>query len=615
MNRRTPLLAVVLAPLAIWVLVFLWKAALLPLYVSLWHGDTVLKMRLAHEDPATREQALRDAMSSDLQDAQLALEIVQVLHSDAASDLRSSAGQTLGQIGRREPLPTAVNRILHELVMAGPDDVTLAAAINAVSQAAAHNACPEAVVVRIAGIFNEQHLPWMYARVAEALGRIGASQSLPAGVFATLNNEFATTQVAGLREDIARAFAEIANGGALPATTLELLAAALQEDRNERIRVQAVYALARGGVEYPPAGALLMAARADTHRDVRTAADSGLRILEAGRLYANRTPVAVAQDRSLPVGDRLKAIDRLKENSDDPVRREQILALAGDDDPRMAAAALGLFTYIDGGPADAFDRTRLIPRLKAAMARSDAQVRQAAYGSLSSLFVHNRDYRARAADFRPQLEAGARDPDPGVRVVALAAVLKADPDRRQRAAILEQALTDSDPAVRRLAVGWLGSPETDSTQREALFARLEQDADTSVRAEAVRTRQAWENRERAWPVKLWQWYRAGAYTQLGLSVLTAATIAAPLGIGGVYLLYYMARLLTYLYQRRWRALAVIPVMAAWAGASYGMFLLYFMAGHAGNLDTKGMLQLAGALWGACALYAVLGWGLHYPVRR
>jgi hypothetical protein len=27
------------------------------------------------------------------------------------------------------------------------------------------------------------------------------------------------------------------------------------------------------------------------------------------------------------------------------------------------------------------------------------------------------------------------------------------------------------------------------------------------------------------------------------------------------------------------------------------------------------LQLAGLLWAATALYAVAGWGLHYPVRR
>jgi hypothetical protein len=40
-----------------------------------------------------------------------------------------------------------------------------------------------------------------------------------------------------------------------------------------------------------------------------------------------------------------------------------------------------------------------------------------------------------------------------------------------------------------------------------------------------------------------------------------------------------------------------------------------MAGHAEGLDTQETLRLAALLWGAIALYAAAGWGLHYPVRR
>ncbi len=40
------------------------------------------------------------------------------------------------------------------------------------------------------------------------------------------------------------------------------------------------------------------------------------------------------------------------------------------------------------------------------------------------------------------------------------------------------------------------------------------------------------------------------------------------------------------------------------------FLLYFMAGHAGGLDTKETLQHAVWLWAATEFYAVTGWGLH-----
>ena len=63
------------------------------------------------------------------------------------------------------------------------------------------------------------------------------------------------------------------------------------------------------------------------------------------------------------------------------------------------------------------------------------------------------------------------------------------------------------------------------------------------------------------------------------------------------------------------ALAQIPVMANWAAASYGMFMLYFVAGMAGDVDAGETAILAGVLWGAIALFAALGWGLHYAVRR
>jgi hypothetical protein len=105
MTRRTPQLAMLLAPFALLGLLLLWDTVLRPLYISVWHGET------------TVTQALQD------------------------------------------------------VVLMESDDVTLSAAINALGQAAARNACPDAMMARIAGIFDESHLPWMNPRAAEALGR------------------------------------------------------------------------------------------------------------------------------------------------------------------------------------------------------------------------------------------------------------------------------------------------------------------------------------------------------------------------------------------------------------------------------------------------------------
>ena len=153
MTRRTPLLA----PIALWGLLLLWDTVLKPFYLALWRGETAVELRLASDDPKIPEQALRDAMSVQGMDTQLAREIVATLSGDAEPDVRASAGQTLGQIGQHQPLPVEVMRALHEIVLTESDDVTLSAAINALGQAAASNACPEAVVARIAAISMQRN--------------------------------------------------------------------------------------------------------------------------------------------------------------------------------------------------------------------------------------------------------------------------------------------------------------------------------------------------------------------------------------------------------------------------------------------------------------------------
>ena len=42
MPRRTPILAIILAPVALYLLVQLWTHAVVPLYRVVWYSDTVL---------------------------------------------------------------------------------------------------------------------------------------------------------------------------------------------------------------------------------------------------------------------------------------------------------------------------------------------------------------------------------------------------------------------------------------------------------------------------------------------------------------------------------------------------------------------------------------------
>jgi hypothetical protein len=612
---RTPLLALILAPFALWALVLAWEHALVPLVASVWRSDVVVRARLASGNQATRSEALRDAVSVRPAGAALIGKVVEIMREDRDSRLRLEAAGALGAIGNLQPLPEGAKAALGALVLAEQDDAVLAAAVRAAGQAAAKNPVAEAVSQRIVRIFDERHLEWVYPAAAEALGAIGAAQALPGDVYTAMHAVFANSKRPGERENLSRAFAQIAAGQALPAPLLDALAAALAGDDNPSIRIQALYALAHASAYYPRSKELLAAATQDTRPDVQSAAAHGLRIIDTKQLYAGRDPMTVALDRSLPVERRLQAMGPLKVNRRDAAWRAQVLSLARDDDPRVIVAALGLFIHISGAPDEEFDQRSLIPQLTTAMAHADPQVRRAAYAALGHHFSNHHRYRGRAADFRPQLEAGAQDPDALVKVSALAAMLRGGPAAADREAILKRGLNDSDPHVRRVVVSWLGSPRTEISEREALLERALKDPDPAVRQAAAEAGQQWRSRKRDSPVELWQQWQAGEHAKVGLTVLTAVTVAAPVLVGCVFFLYFMARLLTYVYQRRWRALVVVPVLAAWAAASYGMFLLYFVAAHMRSPDFWNALLVAGVLWVTVAVYAAAGWGLHYAVRR
>lgn len=169
--------------------------------------------------------------------------------------------------------------------------------------------------------------------------------------------------------------------------------------------------------------------------------------------------------------------------------------------------------------------------------------------------------------------------------------------------------------MRRQVVDWLGSPTGRYPDRDAWLERMLEDPDPDVRAIALAAEQEWRERKRGWPIELWRLLRAGEYEQVAMSGLIAITVAAPMLIGGIFLVYFMARLLTYIVRRSWRAAAALTVVGVWIAASYGMFLLYFVAGNASLTDRDEILLAAAILWGVIAIYAGLGWGMHYAIRR
>ena len=610
-SRRTPILAIILAPVALYLLMQLFSHALVPLYRGVWHSDTVLKWRLASDEPAIRIKAAKDAGLRRAEDAAVLDELVASLKTDESVEVRKASATALGQLGSHRPLSAEAIQALSTLVLTETDNAMLSAVIVAVGQSAAENRYADSVIEGIAEISSGKHPAWVYPRAATALGQIGAAQPLPDTVFAVMNARFTDPQHGGEREDLANAFAEIANGRHLPVTTLDILAAAFEDEPNGRIRKAILYALAYAADDYPPSITLITAATSDPNGDIASTAENGLRIIEYNRTLANKDPLSVAMNTSEAVETRLSALRIIKSSRIDPAAWERIVALAQDPESRIAVAAVDMFRYMARSADAEFDQRILIPALSRAISDSDPLLRYAAFGALSTI-SRNRPAYLLAIDFPAQLDAGANDPDPKVRIVVLVILLR---DNEQRAAIIERGMNDPDPYVRRNAVSWLASPETMASQREAFIVEALNDPDPNVRRSAAATQQNWDTRDRAWPVELWRLWRAGERGKVGMRILIAVTVATPVLIGGIFLFYYMARLLTYLQQRRWRAAAVVPVMGTWAAASYGMFMLYFMAAHASNPDAGETAILAGILWGAIAVYTALGWGMHYAVRH
>ena len=541
-------------------------------------------------------------------------ELLKSLKADESLEVRKATATTLGQLGSQRPLSTKTRDALGTLVLNEQHDVLLSAAIVAVGQSAAHNRYPDEVVERIARIFSEKHLSWLYPRAIKTLGQLGADQPLPDTTFEVMHKLFTNPQRPGERENMANAFAEMAKGQSLPKVTLDMLAGAFESEPNRRIRKAILYALAYAAADYPRSISVITAATNDPDRDIVTTAEHGLRIIEYNQTLANKDPLKVAIDTSVPLATRLNALRIIRATPIDPAAYKDIATLAEDPETEIAVAALEMFRWLARTPDDDFDQRVLIPALGQAMSHPDPHIRHTAYGELSTISL-NRPTYLRVANFPALLEAGANDSDPKVRTVVLLMLLRDAMGKAERDAIIERGMDDPDPYVRRMVANWLGSPRIETGQRQAYIAKALKDSDPDVRRSAAAAQQDWATRERAWPIELWQTWQKGERGKVGMTILTAVTIATPILICGIFLIYYMARFLTYIHERRWRAAAVMPVMATWAAASYGLFLLFFASGHAGDLNASETAILAGVLWGAIAAYTALGWGLHYFVRR
>lgn len=614
MNRYTPLWAIVLAPIAIYLFVLLWHAVLGPAYLKIRYSDTVALYKLDSEERDTRLQALKEIGSRAAADPPVIAALVRTAETDSSDRVRRAAVTAMGEISVHQALGGGGIDALSEIVLTSEDDRMLDVAIVAMGKSAAKNTYTDSVIDRIGRIFDEQHHTPVYSRAAHALGQLGAAQVLPPSVWIRLNTLFSKGTRKGDRANAAWAMAGIAKARRLPDASRELLADSFAGESNRRIRISIINALAGSYDGYPRAVELITQATRDADRDVAAAAQVALRGIEHQRTFGDREPLALATDATATVAARVKALSIIKSRQIDEAAFPAIVALARAEEIEVAQAAVSLFPHLARAPDNDFDRNVLIPEFVRAAATSEPRIREAAYRSISTIAVHRTPY-VRAAPIPSLLEAGAGDALPIVRIYALAAMLRAARSRAEGDAVFERGMNDPDAEVRSKVVPWLFLKKTKTSKREVFAARGLEDAEASVRAATLTAQKKWQSRNRSWFTPLREYSAAGEYKQLFLAVFTFLTIAAPVVIAGSFLFYFAARLLTYLQQRRWRALALVPIIGVWVAACYAMFFVYFIAGHAGNLDGDEFTKLAAALWGAILVFTALGWGMHYAVRR
>jgi len=102
MIRRTPLLALVLAPIVLIAVALLWQSALGPLVRSVWYGATAVQWRLDSSDAQTREQALLQAVALRPTEAKLIAKVTAMTGDDPApfSTPRCARSASLGRASR-----------------------------------------------------------------------------------------------------------------------------------------------------------------------------------------------------------------------------------------------------------------------------------------------------------------------------------------------------------------------------------------------------------------------------------------------------------------------------------------------------------------------------------
>ncbi len=555
--RRTSLSALAAAGVILAAGFLLWPRYGPQTIARVLDSDAVRGWALGRDEGATLDWALARMSVGSRPVASEQLPRLRILASRGAAGGR--ALQALEAIDVRQGLPDAMREEIVEEFLAAPParDTWLLLLVASLAQRHAFGTDVETKLLA----WTEPPGGGVQYVAIRALGQLGTQRALQPETMAALErltrHRDSTTRYVSLE-----ALASAAPTSELSAALLDDLARIAAEARNNTLRSAALQVLV--------ADRDLPRARRAALGQAGALSPQAVDALLA--LYRSDHPdglAAIVTDHALPGTLRATALERAMLPTEDPAKIAELIDDAvSDGDPelrRTGVALLGDF------------RSR--------------------YGSAPDV------------DWRDLLTRTLRDPDDGVRQQATRTAFLVPIGDGERTALLQDVLSRGTAQERRSLLRALGSSRVPMPGLEGAIDGLRQAEDPETAALA---RTLWERDHlpAEVPKRASGWLGGAAFTGL---------VGLPIALCACFAVYYLARLLTYVGARRWRALLAIGVLALWAGLStvlgWSIFAFALGLGHGHRLSGLESAAVLGIYLGVLAVYGSVGWLLHYPVRR
>lgn len=491
----------------------------------------------------------------------------------------------LGVIAQRQGLPAGLVRRLTAAILSIPSepaDRRDHQLIIATGMLAYRREQPPEVVAHLGSLMNSTHSHALGFAAAQTLGKIGARQSLDTSVLLGMGHALARTEDLALRIEIAHSLGVVSAHSELPGTAIDALEEVMTRDANPHARMAALDALTARPRNADSMLSMLRGVAGDSYERLRQSATSKALGLVASS--GDDALISTFENTREPAAWRAGALRRVvQSNLDDPANVPRVLAATEDASSAVRVVGFDLLSMLQRpalGVVDSLDWTAFIER---GLSDAQAPVRIAAIGSVIALPIPMN------AKVRLWI-LGLENDD---RTVQLAVMLLLR--RRPIAGLVFTPLSKRDSQGAQSLASTL-----DSLTRHG-DAQIAQSAAATLAA--IRPKD-----DAAQGPKPPQWLGAA---------LIIALAAVPIVLCVGFAIYFLARFITYLLARRWRALRAAGIMGLWTLLSIalgaGLSAVVLGLGH-GSMSIGEGFAIVAAYAVVIGAYGGTGWLLRLAVR-